>query len=423
MRVDQVTGQLTVGQLATRTGVRADTVRYHEREGLLPVPQRTGGEHRRYGPADVDRGAVGEQATRGITGQALQRRFLTVAAAAAVLVIAASAVAVIAVRGHQRGSLARQRPSGIPASIPDRTINLMGLAPVPARPAPGFTLTDQDGRAVPLSGWRGKVVVLEFMDPHCTDTCPLVSQEFVDAYHDLGRAAPDVVFAAVNVNQYRNRVPDVLAYSRAHQLITIPGWHFLTGPAAALRAVWRAYNVEVQAPSPDADIVHTSAVYFIGPGGTERYVADPMVDHTAAARPIFRLARSPRGAAASLWSPGPSAPSSRRAGTPERSAPPVGGRRHHGPFGKDLNAERPGSSLAACGVKAASRVAVMSLAVSSGSSRSAAASPAATCMRLVMTHLGSYDFARAFTVGAVGAAVCLAIATVLVPAVLRRPTG
>jgi DNA-binding transcriptional MerR regulator len=55
MRIDQVTGELTVGQLASRTGVRADTVRYYERQGLLPVPQRTGGEHRRYGPADVDR--------------------------------------------------------------------------------------------------------------------------------------------------------------------------------------------------------------------------------------------------------------------------------------------------------------------------------------------------------------------------------
>ena len=55
MSVDQVTSQLTVGQLASRTGVRADTVRYYEREGLLPVPHRTGGEHRRYGPADVDR--------------------------------------------------------------------------------------------------------------------------------------------------------------------------------------------------------------------------------------------------------------------------------------------------------------------------------------------------------------------------------
>ncbi len=55
MRVDEVTGPLTVGQLAARAGVRADTIRYYEREGLLPVPQRTGGEHRRYGAADVDR--------------------------------------------------------------------------------------------------------------------------------------------------------------------------------------------------------------------------------------------------------------------------------------------------------------------------------------------------------------------------------
>ncbi|HEX3312420.1 MAG TPA: MerR family transcriptional regulator, partial [Streptosporangiaceae bacterium] len=35
--------------------MRADTIRYYEREGLLPSPQRTGGEHRRYGQADLDR--------------------------------------------------------------------------------------------------------------------------------------------------------------------------------------------------------------------------------------------------------------------------------------------------------------------------------------------------------------------------------
>jgi DNA-binding transcriptional MerR regulator len=55
MRVNQVTDQLTVGQLAARAGVRTDTVRYYEREKLLPVPLRTDGEHRRYGPTDVDR--------------------------------------------------------------------------------------------------------------------------------------------------------------------------------------------------------------------------------------------------------------------------------------------------------------------------------------------------------------------------------
>ncbi len=49
------TRSLSVGQLAARAGVRADTIRYYERAGLLPAPDRTEGDHRRYGPADLDR--------------------------------------------------------------------------------------------------------------------------------------------------------------------------------------------------------------------------------------------------------------------------------------------------------------------------------------------------------------------------------
>jgi MerR family mercuric resistance operon transcriptional regulator len=55
MTIDRVSGPLTVGQLAARAGVRADTIRYYERTGLLPEPSRTDGDHRRYGPADLDR--------------------------------------------------------------------------------------------------------------------------------------------------------------------------------------------------------------------------------------------------------------------------------------------------------------------------------------------------------------------------------
>ncbi len=55
MRAGQVTEPLTVGQLAARVAVRTDTIRYYERQGLLPAPQRAEGEHRRYGPADLDR--------------------------------------------------------------------------------------------------------------------------------------------------------------------------------------------------------------------------------------------------------------------------------------------------------------------------------------------------------------------------------
>ena len=188
---------------------------------------------------------------------------------------------VVAGRRHDAAALDSQRPSGIPASVSLPTINLMGLSPVPARAAPGFRLTDQKGRTLTLSSLHGKVVVLNFMDPHCTDICPLVSQEFVDAQHDLGKAAGQVVFAAVNVNQFFNRVSDVAAFSNEHQLSSIPSWHFFTGPVNSLQAIWHGYDVAVAAPNPNADIVHTSVMYFIGPDGRERYIADPMVDHTA----------------------------------------------------------------------------------------------------------------------------------------------
>jgi cytochrome oxidase Cu insertion factor (SCO1/SenC/PrrC family) len=192
----------------------------------------------------------------------------------------AGVVAAAILIAADRPSATLLRPSGIPASVSTSLADLMQLSPLPHRAAPGFTLTDQHGRTMSLSALRGKVVVLEFMDPHCVDICPIVSQEFVDAYHDLGRAAGKVVFAAINVNQYHASVAAMAGYSREHGLTAIPSWHFFTGPLPELRSAWHAYDIEVQAPSPNADIIHTSAVYFIGPTGQEMFVATPMADHT-----------------------------------------------------------------------------------------------------------------------------------------------
>lgn len=46
---------LSVAQLARNVGVRPDTIRYYEKAGLLPPPQRTPADHRRYNDAAVDR--------------------------------------------------------------------------------------------------------------------------------------------------------------------------------------------------------------------------------------------------------------------------------------------------------------------------------------------------------------------------------
>ena len=197
----------------------------------------------------------------------------------AIAVVATVAVAVAAFVVVRHRGVAAPRPSGIPASVSTSLANEMLLTPLPHDRAPGFTLTDQAGRTMPLSALRGKVVVLEFMDPHCTDICPIVSQEFVDAYHKLGPAARNVAFIAINVNQYHASVADMAAYSHQEDLNTIPGWHFFTGPVPALKTAWRDYHIAVEAPNPDADIVHTSAIYFIDPQGREAFLASPMVDH------------------------------------------------------------------------------------------------------------------------------------------------
>ncbi|HTX51008.1 MAG TPA: helix-turn-helix domain-containing protein [Caulobacteraceae bacterium] len=41
---------LTIGRLAAAAGVNLETVRYYERIGLMPAPDRTEGGHRSYAP-------------------------------------------------------------------------------------------------------------------------------------------------------------------------------------------------------------------------------------------------------------------------------------------------------------------------------------------------------------------------------------
>jgi cytochrome oxidase Cu insertion factor (SCO1/SenC/PrrC family) len=259
---------------------------------------RIAGEEQRHEPADS--GAAAEAAALGAAvaarrsarRPARRRRMWIVLGVVAVLLIGLNGyVAYVLARANNANAGPSLRPSGIPANISTSLANLMELSPVPGDRAPAFTLTDQNGHTLSLASLRGKVVVLEFMDPHCTDICPIVSQEFVDAYHQLGARAGKVVFAAVNVNQYHATVADMAAFSDAQRLNTIPGWHFFTGPVPALRTVWRDYNIAVQAPSPNADIIHSSSVYFIDARGRERFVASPMVDHTSGGASYLPLAQ------------------------------------------------------------------------------------------------------------------------------------
>lgn len=46
---------MKIGELAKGAGFKDKTIRYYERQGLLPPPRRTSSGYREYGPEDVDR--------------------------------------------------------------------------------------------------------------------------------------------------------------------------------------------------------------------------------------------------------------------------------------------------------------------------------------------------------------------------------
>lgn len=46
---------LSIGQMSARTGVKIPTIRFYEQKGLMPVPERTAGNQRRYSDHALNR--------------------------------------------------------------------------------------------------------------------------------------------------------------------------------------------------------------------------------------------------------------------------------------------------------------------------------------------------------------------------------
>ena len=136
------------------------------------------------------------------------------------------------------------------------------------QPAPDITLSNQFGQRMSLQQFRGKVVILAFVDSECTTVCPLTTVSMVEARQMLGAAGGKVQLLGVDANPKATSVSDVMAYSRVHDMVN--QWDFLTGTPAQLTAVWRAYHIAVQIQSGQID--HTPALLVIDPRGRERTI-------------------------------------------------------------------------------------------------------------------------------------------------------
>ena len=137
------------------------------------------------------------------------------------------------------------------------------------KPAPNFTLTNQFGHPMSLQQFRGKVVVLSFIDSRCTTVCPLTAVVLRNVNYDLGRYRREVRFVAVNANPMATSVADIRQWSITHHMLHL--WQYGTGSKAQLQAIWRHYYVASQIIKGDV-IQHTPAVYVIGPQGREQWL-------------------------------------------------------------------------------------------------------------------------------------------------------
>ena len=207
--------------------------------------------------------------------------------AAAVLAAALVAAVVIAV-------LERTQPTGASSSPPAQTGPDETWA-AGARPAPDFALTDQDGRPVSVARFRGRPVIVTFIDPVCRELCPLEA-------HVLARAQalvpqPDrAVVLAVSVNRWENARATLLADMRRWRVG--PGWRWAIGPGAALARVWRAYRVTVfDQPRRvhghiQHNVVHTEASFLVDRRGDVRALYVYPFAATDVARTLREVAAS-----------------------------------------------------------------------------------------------------------------------------------
>lgn len=141
------------------------------------------------------------------------------------------------------------------------------------RKAPDFRLTDQNGKTFSLASYRGRAVVLTFLDPLCRNYCPVEAARLGQVERSLPPAArPAVVSVSVNVfgNARRYLSEDISKWRVG------PEFRWGVGTPSALAAVWKHYDIGVLDQKKKIagvvvhNIVHTEAAYVVDANGYER---------------------------------------------------------------------------------------------------------------------------------------------------------
>lgn len=191
------------------------------------------------------------------------------------------------------------------ASAPTASAPRLEGTVFPPKPAADFRLTDQFGRTVSITQFRGRTVILTFMGAHCTELCPLVAEKIRQSVDQLGAAGSKIAIVAISTDPGGDTRSAVIAFSRAHKLLH--RWFYLTGSQARLQPVWRAYYIYVAPPNSPPAIrdSHTSATYLIDKNGNRRVLMAGALNSNLLKRDLLILSGRSLGLARTVGKPVP----------------------------------------------------------------------------------------------------------------------
>src|SRR5437016_11285992 len=133
-------------------------------------------------------------------------------------------------------------------------------------PAPGFTLTSQDGAPISLANLRGKVVAVTFIFTRCTATCPVLTPMMSLVQDRLGRDfGSKVAFASITVDPEHD-TPEMLKLYAQMYGANVAGWSFLTGPPPVIADLARRYGV-FAAKGADGVVEHATLTSIVDRSG------------------------------------------------------------------------------------------------------------------------------------------------------------
>lgn len=136
--------------------------------------------------------------------------------------------------------------------------------------APEIAGHDQFGRKFDLASFRGRPVVITFLEAHCTELCPLVTDKIRRAVTALRAAGKNAAVIAVSTDPEGDTPREVAQFSSQHRMMHL--WHYLTGSRAHLGRIWHGYYIYVPPPNAPAAIRdnHTSATFILDRHGREQ---------------------------------------------------------------------------------------------------------------------------------------------------------